>query len=178
MRRLCALFMVVFVTPLLAQDGPEVTLAGMKAKAPKSWKEKDLPAGSMRLMQFTVPKSEGDQEDAEIAVFQLKGSGSLEANLKRQIAKFTPAKGKDEVEEKISKIKVGPIEATLQDVKGTFLKKPFPMAEKGTPFEKYCQLYVVFETKNEDQYYIWLLGPEKTVEDNRKAFETFLKSMK
>lgn len=155
------------------KKGNPVELAGMKSAPPAGWKEKPLPANSMRQLQFVVPKVEGDADDAEVAVFKLSASGTVEQNLKRQLDKFVADGRKDTTD----KIKVGPIEGTYQDVSGTFLKKPFPMAEKGTPMKDWRQLYVVFN-KGDDQYYVWLLGPAKTVEKHKPGFEDWLKNFK
>jgi hypothetical protein len=158
-----------------ADKGTEVALGGLKSTTPAAWKEKELPKGSMRMAQFTVPKAEGDKDDAEVAIFVFPGgSGTVKQNLERQLAKFV-ADGRKET---VDKIKVGDLEATYQDVTGTFLKKPFPMAEKGTPVEGYRQLYVVFEAGDGKQYYLWLLGPAKTVGDHKKGFDEFLKGFK
>lgn len=165
--------------PAPAQDkGAVVELAGMKATTPADWKQ-EMPTSSMRLTQFKLPKAEGDKEDAELALFVFPGgSGTVQQNLDRQVAKFQPPAGKDKVEQKVEKIKVGTIEATYQDISGTFIKKPFPMAEKGTPIPDYRQLYVVFEAKDGKQYYMTLLGPAKTVEKHKKPFEEWLKNFK
>lgn len=182
MRSILAFLFAAAVAGLVAADekkGTVVELAGMKSTAPADWKE-EAPSNSMRQTQFKLPKADGDKEDAELAVFFFKGggSGSVEANLKRQTAKFTPAEGKQAVEETVDKkFKVGSIDAVYQDVKGTFIKKPFPMAQTGTPMKGYRQLYVIFETKD-GQYYMTLLGPEKTVEKHKKAFDEFLKNFK
>jgi hypothetical protein len=127
----------------------------------------------MRQLQFVVPKAEGDAEDAEVAVFRLPNSGTVEQNLKRQLDKFLADGRKD----KTDKLKVGPLDATYQDVSGTYLKKPFPMAQKGTPMKDWRQLYVVF-SKGDDQFYVWLLGPAKTVEKHKAGFEEWLKNFK
>ena len=158
-----------------ADKGTEVSLGGLKSTTPAGWKEKELPAGSMRMAQFVVPKAEGDKDDAEVAIFVFPGgSGTVKQNLERQLAKFQ-ADGRKET---VDKIKVGEVEATYQDVTGTFVKKPFPMAEKGTPIEGYRQIYVVFEAKDGKQYYLWLLGPGKTVDAHKKGFDEFLKGFK
>ena len=183
MRSFAALAVAVIVTSFITaaddkKKGTEVELAGMKSTTPADWKE-EAPSNAMRLTQFKLPKAEGDKDEAELALFKFPGgSGTVEANLKRQVAKFQPADGKDKVEETIDKkFKVGEIAATYQDVKGTFIKKPFPMAEKGTPVAGYRQLYVVFETKD-SQYYFTLIGPEKTVEKHKKGFDEWLKNFK
>jgi hypothetical protein len=178
MRRLLSLACALVVGGVAAaqeKKGTSVELAGMKSTTPAAWKEKELKPGSMRLVQFDVPKAEGDKEDAEVAVFVFPGgSGTAKQNLDRQLAKFVEEGRKD----KTDKVKVGPIEAVYQDVTGTFKKKDFPMAEKFTPQENYRQLYVLFEGKDGKQYYLWLLGPAKTVEGNKKDFEEWLKNFK
>jgi hypothetical protein len=175
MRTLACVFLAA--AAVRADDPKPVEFAGLKSTPPKTWKE-ETPANTMRTHQFKLPKAEGEKEDAELALFYFKaGSGSLEANLKRQQAKFQPADGKDKIDEKVEKIKVGTVEATYQDISGTYLKKPFPMAEKATPFPGYRQLYVVFETKD-GQFYMTLIGSAKTVENHKKGFEEWLKNFK
>ena len=82
------------------------------------------------------------------------------------------------VEEKKDKLKVGTVEATYLDLTGTFKKKESPMAEKFTPVAGQRLLYVVFDSKEGDSFYLRLLGPEKTVDKNKKAFEEWLKNFK
>lgn len=156
-----------------ADDGAEVKVGALKATTPGNWKPLAKP-GMMRSLQFTVPKVAGDKEDADISVFELKAAGTVAQNLQRQLGKFDAEGRKDKVE----KVTVGGVEATYQDVTGTFLKKPFPMAEKGVPMADYRQLYVVWENTDGEQYYIWLVGPAKTVAANKKAFDEFLKALK
>ena len=134
----------------------------------------------MRKAQLVAPKADGDKEDAEVVLFEFKGGGGVEANLKRQVATFQPPAGKDKVEEKQEKIKVGGNDAVFQEVSGTLLKKsaPFDPNAKSTPVSGYKQLYVVFETKDGVTASAWLRGPEKTVEKHRKAFEAWVKNFK
>ncbi len=154
-------------------------LAGMKAKVPEGWKE-EQPTSTMRMAQFKLPKAEGDKEDAELALFYFKGgSGSADQNLKRQLAKFKPAEGKQEPVNKTEKTKVGKIDATLQDVKGVYLSKfpPFAPNAKITEKTDWRQIYVIFMTDSGD-YYMTLLGPAKTVEKHEKAFKEWIASFK
>ncbi len=152
-----------------------VELAGMKSTAPADWKE-EKPSNAMRLTQFKLPKAEKDKEDAELAVFVFPGgSGTVKQNLERQLAKFVEEGRKDKSET----IKVGELEATYQDVSGSFKKKAFPMATDFTKVEGFRQLYVVFETKDgKQQYYMTLLGPKDTIEKHEKGFKEFLKNFK
>jgi hypothetical protein len=178
MKTLAAIAASAFLAAsILAAD---VEIAGMKSKAPDTWKEEE-PSSKMRLTQFKLPKADGDKEDAELAVFYFPGgSGGVEANLERQVKKFKPPEGKDKVESKVEKIKVGKYEATYQDVQGTFLSKfpPFAPDAKVTEKTNYRQLYVILTPPEKGDFYMTLLGPAKTVEKHKKDFEEFLKNFK
>jgi hypothetical protein len=170
------------VVPAQAADKQAtIELAGMKATVPAAW-EATKPSNEMRLFQFALPKAEGDKETGEIAVFAFPGgSGSLDANLARQEAKFEIPEGvKKEDAIKVTKLKVGKYDATYQDIQGTYLSKfpPFAPNAKVTKKENYRQLYVVFEDDSGKQYYMTVLGPTKTIEAQKKAFEEMLKSFK
>jgi hypothetical protein len=174
-RTLLALGVALLAGTAFAGD---VELAGMKSKSPESWKQ-EPPANEFRVTQFKLPKAEGDKEDAELAVFFFKGGGSVEDNLKRQLAKFKPADGKEKVDAKTEKIKVGKLDATLQDVKGTFLSKfpPFAPNAKITEKPNYRQLYVIF-TSNDGDYFMTLLGSAKTIDKHEKEFKEWLANFK
>jgi hypothetical protein len=175
---LAAAVVVAAAAGTYAEDkGTVVTIAGMKSTTPADWKE-ETPSSNMRMAQFKLPAAEGDKAGAELAVFKMTASGSVDQNLERQRAKFLPAEGKDKIEEKKDKTKVGSIEAIYQDISGTYKKKESPMAEKFTPVPGQRQLYVLFDSKEGDSYYLVLLGPEKTVDKHKKAFEEWLKNFK
>ena len=177
MKTVVALSVALFLS--VAAFADDVEVGGMKSTPPKGWKE-EPPANSMRLTQFKLSKAEGDDEDAELAVFHFKGgSGGVEANLERQVKKFKPTAGKDKVEAKVEKTKVGKIDATYQDVTGVFLSKfpPFAPNAKITEKKDYRQLYVIFTTEGGD-YYMTLLGPAKTIEKHKKDFDSFLANFK
>jgi hypothetical protein len=177
MKYLSALVASAFLAAMgLAGD---VEIAGMKSKTPDGWKEEPTTS-EMRLAQFKLPKAEGDAEDAQLIIYYFKGgSGTAEQNMQRQFAKFKPAEGKDKPDVKVDKIKVGAHEAPYQDITGTYLmkKRPFDPADKGVEMPNYRQLYVPLSTDKGD-YYPTLIGPAKTVEKHKKAFEEFLKNFK
>ena len=158
--------------------GTPVELAGLKATAPADWKAAEK-LGAMRQNQFTLPKADGDKDDTDVSVFVTPGNGGgMDANLERQRKKFEPAKGKDKLEEALdAKFKVGTFDAQYLDIKATYLKKPFPMAQTGTPTPGYRMIYVIFPGKT-DLVSLWLLGPEKSVEKNKTAFDAWVKSFK
>ena len=180
-RRLCAVAVAVLVGTLAAADdkkGTAVEVGKLKGTAPAEWTS-EKPSNEMRLAQFKVAKEEGDPEDAAVVIFSLPGGGGVDANLKRQEAKFkVPDGAKDAV--KTDDTKVGEHKAKYQDIKGTLLFKaaPFDPNAKVTEKEKFRQLYVIFEDEDKKTVSIWLLGPEKTVEKHKKAFDEFIKSFK
>lgn len=170
-----------------AQDkkGTTVEFGGFKSVAPADWKEEPLPAKSMRMMQFKLPKADGDPEDAELALFVLRGGGAVQANLERQEKKFeVPAGKKAEDVIKTDKTKFGgKHDAVYQDITGTYLKKfpPFDPNAKVTKATDYRQLYVIFEVREGDAtvlYSMTLLGPAKTIEKHKKAFDEWVKNFK
>jgi hypothetical protein len=161
----------------VADKGTTVEWAGLKSTAPGEWKE-ETPTSKLRQGQFRLAKAEGDKDDAEVAIFFSPGGGGVAANLKRQVAAFQPAEGQEKVGDKQEKIKIGDNDAVYQEVTGTFIKKPFPMAEKGTPMPNWKQIYVIFETKDGSVASLWLRGPEKTVAKHKKAFDEWVKNFK
>ena len=80
---LSGLLLGCLATTAPADDkGTSVTLDVMTSKAPASWVKVDLPARSMRFVQFKVPKAKGDKEDADLAIFKGLG-GSVSDNVAR-----------------------------------------------------------------------------------------------
>jgi hypothetical protein len=149
----------------------DVEIAGMKSKAPDGWKPEPTTL-DMHLAKFKLPKAEGDPEDAQLTIYYFKGgSGTAEQNLQRQRDKFKPAPGKDKVEEKLDKLPVGKMDAPYQDLSGTYLSK-FPPAAPN------AKIYVVLLVPEKGDYYATLVGPAKTIEKHKKAFEEFLKNFK
>ncbi len=182
MRRLALALLVAALGGFAAADdkGTAVKLAGLTGTAPPDWKE-ETPSNRMRLTQFKLPKAEKDKEDAELSVFVSPGGGGVDANLKRQEAKFEFVEGvKKEDAVKLDKVKVGTFEGKYQDIAGTFLFKaaPFDPNAKVTKKEGYRQLYVIFEAKDSETISLILVGPAATIEKNKKGFEEFLKSFK
>ena len=125
----------------------------------------------MRLAQFKLPKADGDDEDAQLDHLLLQGRvrDAPSENLARQLAKFKPAEGKDKLDVKVDKIKVGTLEAPYQDITGTYLqkKRPFDPADKGVEKANYRQLYVAAG----DRQGRLLPDPGRPGQDGREAQE-------
>jgi hypothetical protein len=154
--------------------GTVVTLSSLKSTTPANWKSQE-PANKFRAYQFKV-------DDAELVIFYFgEGSGGSPAdNIKRWNDMFVPPEGKtiDDVS-KVEKLKVGPAELTYLDVHGTYLSKnpPFDPKAKVERKANYRRLGVYFACEG-GPYFIHLTGPAKTVEQNKKAFDEWLKNFK
>jgi hypothetical protein len=162
--------------------GKVVEIDGFKAKVPTSWKEVELTEQQRnfgRIAQFAIPKAKDDKYETEMYVFYFKGSGGdAKANVERWKSQFTAPEGK-KVETKVDEMKVGDTPVTYADVQGTykFKKAPFNPNEKEELRPDYRLIGVVFESKN-GPYFIRLVGPAKTVGENKKAFDEWLKGLK
>jgi hypothetical protein len=174
--------MMTFATLLpllsLAAAGTPVTIDGLTSSVPASWKEQ--PAGGMRFKSFTIPHVEADKNDAELVVFFFGagGGGDVQANLSRWKGMFVPPEGKtvDDIS-KTQTFKVSGVDVTMVDVRGTYKYKPAPMAPNEELRPAHRMIGVVFASP-QGPYYMRFVGPEKTIEKNRKDFDKFLKGFK
>jgi len=181
MRRVLLLIGVVLIGVTSAAGGgkkgkgTKVTLGDISSTTPADWVPGKV-SSSIRIAQFRLPKSEGDKEPAEVAIF--KSGGSVKANVQRWKDQFSPPKGKktDDVA-KVSKVKVGGQEATQLEITGTYKAPPFDPTYKGKKLEGFRMVALQFDS-GDNTYQIKLLGPAKTVEKHKKAFDAWIKGFK
>lgn len=151
-----------------------VTLGELKSAAPADWKAQP-PANKFRAYQFGVG-------DAELVIFFFGegGGGNPADNINRWKGQFVPPEGKTiEEASKVEKLKVGKAELTYLDIQGTYLYKnpPFDPNAKTERKANYRRLGVYFACDG-GPYFITLTGPGKTVEQNKKGFDDWLKNFK
>ena len=161
--------------------GTETEIDGLKSRTPAAWKSQEL-VGQNRVYQFTIPKVEGDKDDAQLIVFFFGAGqgGGTEANIERWKKMVKPAEGAKESDAyKTSEFKVGDVKVTMFEANGTYMfkKRAFDPEEKPEPRPDYRMVGVVFESKN-GPYYVRMYGPQKTMEANRKGFEEWIKGFK
>jgi hypothetical protein len=162
----------------LAASGTPVTIDGLTSSVPTAWKE--LPPTQMRFKQFTVPRVEPDKTDAELVVFFFGpgGGGDVQANLDRWKGMFVPPEGKTiDAVSKTQTFKVSGVEVTTVDVRGTYKYKPAPMAPNEELRPGHRMIAVVFASP-QGPYFMRFVGPEKTIDKNKKDFDKFLKGFK
>jgi hypothetical protein len=156
--------------------GGEKTIGPFKVIVPSGWVEQ-TPASTMRKAQFSLPKAEGDPEDAELVAFYFgQGQGgSVEANIDRWIGQISQPDGSSSKEKaKTSKREVGGMSATLVDVSGTYSNT---MMGNTAPRTGYRMLAAVIET-GEGPWFFKLVGPEKTVSKWSGSFDQFINNLK
>jgi hypothetical protein len=155
--------------------GTKVSLGNISSTTPADWVEGKAD-GRIRISTFRLPKSEGDREVTEVAIF--RSGGSAKDNVNRWKKQFTPPKGKkaDDVA-KVSEIKVGGQEATMLEISGTYSAPPFDPTYKGRKLEGFKMVGIQLDV-GDNTYQIKLIGPAKTVEKNRKAFDEWIKGFK
>lgn len=173
-----AIASVGIVSHAMAQEkGAIVELDGLKSAAPAAWKKQETNS-SMRAFQFKVPKVEGDSEDAEVIVFFFgKGQGgSVDDNIKRWKGQFKDAPA-DKIKQE--KFEVGKVPVTYLDIQGNYQARIPPADPNGKLIEKkdFRAINAIFGSPN-GPYYIRILGPNKTVTAQKKAFDEWLKNFK
>jgi hypothetical protein len=171
MRRLIWLTGFVLAAPVTAADKETVVeIDGLKSAAPADWKA-EKPSSNLRVAQFAVP---GPGGPADLGIF--KAGGGAKANIDRWKAQFRAPDGKD-LDVKVEEIKIADRKATYVDLSGTYNPPPFDPKFKGEPRPNFRLLAIYLDGKN-DAYQIKLLGPAKTVDAQKKAFDEWLKAFK
>ena len=76
-------------------------------------------------------------------------------------------------------LQVGKVEVTYLDVSGTYVTKnpPFDPKAKEERHPDYRMLSVYFASEN-GPYFLRMTGPAKTVEQNKKGFDEWVKNFK
>jgi hypothetical protein len=158
--------------------GTAVKLDDLESVAPADWKP-EKPANRLRSHQFRLPRAKDDKEEAELAILP-NITGTPEKNVQRWKEMFNPPEDKT-IEEvsRVETLKIGPAKATYLDVSGTYLYKdrPFDPTSKTIPRPGYRMFSIMFET-SDGTHLIRLVGPARTVNQHKKAFDDWLKGFK
>ena len=149
---------------------------------PVEWIQESV-SSPMRLAQFTLPRADGDVEDAELVVFYFGGSGgTVEANLQRwtnqmvqpdgrpsadvaTTTSFTTGEGEEE------------LPVTLLDVPGIYAAAVRPGSGMRYHKTNFRLKAAVVETPA-GPYFFKMTGPSRTVLAWSDQFATFLESVR
>lgn len=178
---------VVFVVSLLVAGAPQRALTDEPAP-PKAFVVGDAyklvpPAGWVvkqprtRIVEheFAVPAAKGDELEGRVTV--MGAGGGVEANIDRWYQQFTqPDGGSTKERAKVDKKTIAGQEVTCVDIAGTFMDRPGPQAP-GVERKNYRMLGAIIQTKQAGNYFIKFYGPERTVAENKAAFDKMLDSL-
>jgi hypothetical protein len=145
---------------------------------PQGWQKQPV-VSSMRVAEFTLPRADGDSEDAVLVVYYFGGSGgSVDANLQRWVGQMQQPDGKPSasVAKKETRT-VNGLALTLLDVSGTYVAETAPGSTERHNKPNFRLRAGVIETAN-GPYFIKLTGPARTIAKWDRAFEQFVASLK
>jgi hypothetical protein len=153
-----------------------VLAAGLTFTTPDGWRQ-SAGGSSMRVAEFTLPRADGDAEDAQLIVYFFGGQGgSVDANIQRWVGQMQQPDGRPSsaVARKQTRT-VNGLTVTLIDVDGTYVAELAPGAAARHNKPHFRLRAGVVETPN-GPYFIKLTGPEKTVTRWDKSYEQFVGS--
>ncbi|QDT37206.1 hypothetical protein [Stratiformator vulcanicus] len=163
--------LVLLVYSFASAESNEVKIQDIKLDVPESW-EQQPPANRLRLAQFELPTTEGDEAKPELVIsFFGGGAGGVDANIQRWIGQFAG-------EGRTAKVKKGSSEQGdyyLVDIAGTYNQSvgpPFLRQTKAVPGSR--MIGVILQVKDTGNYFLKLTGPDESVaaaaDDLRKSF--------
>jgi len=149
----------------------------LRYKAPEGWLI-EHPASKMRVAQYKLPKAAGDSEDASLVLYYFGPSqgGSVQDNIDRWLGQIEQPDGSSSREKaKTETLTVNGLKVTMIDVAGNYTAEMSPGS--GTHYNKpdYRLRAAVVETSN-GNYFVKLVGPQKTVRRWDQAFIDYVKS--
>jgi hypothetical protein len=162
-------------------SGPQNTTPSpsgeIRFKAPAEWIT-EKPSSSMRVAQYKLPHADGDSEDASLVLyfFGTAQGGSVTDNVERWISQIEQPDGslsKDKA--KIETTVINGLKMTTVDVSGTYTAQMSPGSESRHNDSNQRLRAAVIET-SKGNYFVKLIGPQKTVARWDQTFTDYLKS--
>jgi hypothetical protein len=154
-----------------ADGGLRLAETDFEIAVPEGWKRVEKPRFRIAEYEFSVPASEGDKADGRVTM--MTSGGTLDENISRWKAQFPEMEG--ELKEVETRTFAGQ-KVHLFEILGTYEAPPF---QGGGTFENYRQLSAILELEGlrNGRYYVKLLGPRRTVDENEDEFMALLESL-
>lgn len=167
----------LLIVALLALTVSTASADSLKYDVPEGWLTR-APSSSMRVAEFTLPRAEGDPEDADLVLYFFGGTGgSVEANLERWLGQVTQPDGRASRDvARTTTFSTNGLRITLLDVAGTYVAEVAPGSSERHNKPGFRLQAAVIQTPD-GPYFVKLVGPERTVQKQDASFTTFLKSM-
>ena len=150
----------------------------LRFDAPAEWSGRQ-PTSGMRVAEFTLPRSAGDGEDAELIVYFFGGSGgSVEANIDRWVAQMQQPDGTaSKNAARRADRAVNGLKVTTIDVAGIYVAEVRPGATERHNKPDYRLRAAVVSTPK-GPYFIKVVGPAKTMTRWNTQIDAFLGSLR
>lgn len=181
MRFMTTCSLLAFAAAVCAAQTETKNLGSFTIKVPAGWKSVETTS-SMRRAQFSLPKAEGDKNDAELIVYYFgqAGGGGVQANLDRWYGQFKQPDGSDTKDKaKSSKKKTDGMDITVVDVSGTYVApKQIGNPAAGSYNEKDYRMLAGIVPAPDGDHFFKLVGPAKTVAKWAKDFDAMIASIK
>jgi len=153
--------------------------AGIKFDSPAGWVSK-TPSSSMRVADWTLPKADGDKDDATVTLYYFGTTGgTVQANIDRWISQMAQPDGKPtkDLAKTAMLTSTSGLKISTFDVTGTYVAEKTPGSPDHYNEPGYRLRAAVVETTG-GAHYIKFVGPANTVARWSQSFETFLKSLR
>jgi hypothetical protein len=149
----------------------------LKFKVPEGWVT-EKPSSSMRVGQYRLPKVEGDADDASLVLyfFGTGQGGNVSDNIDRWINQIEQPDGhpsKDKA--KVESLTVNGMKVTTVDVSGTYTAQMSPGSDARHNESNQRLRAAVIETPK-GNYFVKLIGPEKTITRWDQSFMEYVRS--
>jgi hypothetical protein len=144
----------------------------LQLRVPDAW-QKRKPQNNIIEYEFAAPKVDDDEADGRITL--MGAGGSIEANLDRWTGQFELPDG-GAAKPKITQKKLAGCDVHLLDIAGTFKDKP-PFSGTEVKRPGYRMMAAIVASKDQGNYFIKLYGPQRTIAENEKAFNTMIESL-
>ena len=152
-----------------SEDGVrEVKVGEITIRVPESWKQQ-APSNRLRLAQFSIAAADGDKQPAELSIFAFGTGGTVAQQVQRWLGQFEPAGRK--YKGATGKSPHG--QYVYVELSGTY-KKPDgpPIRQRTIPMPGARMLVAMIAVEKKGNYFLKLVGHEKTITANVKAFRT------
>jgi len=153
---------------------PVTSGGGLTWAVPKTWLPG--PSSAMRLATYLLPAARGDAERPELAVFWFGPSqgGSVDANVERWLAQFTPTPGDPKPTRSLTRI--GTLPVTLVKAAGTY-SSGIGMGE-GPPAKSGFALRGAIAEGPDGEVFFKLTGPRRSVMAAGRDFDALVASLR
>lgn len=146
---------------------------------PEGWRS-ETPSSRMRKAQYRIPASPGDAEDGECAVFYFGPGqgGDLPSNIARWAGQFSSPSG-EPARAEVTEVKAGGFDVTRVEVGGNYRGSPMSMAGgSSSPEREGFLLLGAIIPGGDANWFVKCTGPQRTMEENREAFDAMIASVR